>query len=207
MNKDDFAGIFIHKTAEVSPRAVIGEGTRIWQQAQLREGSRVGRHCIIGKGVYIDFNVVVGDNVKIQNGCQLFHGASIEDGVFLGPMVVLTNDKSPRAINLDGTLKTDQDWAVGRILIKRGASLGAGTVVLPNVTIGSFAMVGAGAVVSKDVPDHALVVGTPARLVGFVCFCGTKLTKGSTVRAEVRAFCDRCGAEVCVPVATWKKVK
>lgn len=186
------AAPFIHETAEVSDLAVVGEGTRIWHHAQVRERARVGRNCTVGKGVYIDFDVVVGDNVKIQNGCMLFHGSVVEDGVFLGPGVILTNDKLPRAINPDGTLKTDADWEVGTVHVRRGASIGAGAVVLPGVTIGRFAMVGAGAVVTRDVPDHGLVVGNPARLVGFVCFCGAPLPDPAPQAAGVP--CRRCGS-------------
>lgn len=168
-------GAIIHPTAEVSPLATIGEGTRIWHQAQVRERARIGRSCIIGKGVYIDFDVVVGDRVKIQNGVSIYHGVTIEDGVFVGPHACLTNDKLPRAITPDGELKRDADWEVGRILVQYGASIGAGAIILPGVTVGRFAMVGAGAVVTRDVAAHALVVGNPARRVGFVCACGHPL--------------------------------
>ncbi len=194
---------FIHPTAEVSPKATIGEGTRIWHQAQVREGARIGQNCILGKGVYVDFDVVIGDDVKIQNGCLVYRGATLKDGVFLGPGVILTNDKLPRAINPDGSLKTEADWVVGKILVKRGASLGAGAVVLPEVVIGVFAMVGAGAVVTKDVPDHGLVVGNPAKLIGFVCACGERLREGDLIGDKVRASCSRCGAAVLIPREQW----
>ena len=167
---------FVHGTADVSPKAVIGAATRIWHHAQVREGARLGSNCIVGKGVYIDFDVNIGSNVKIQNGVFIYHGVVVEDGVFLGPGVILTNDKLPRAINPDGTFKSDADWEVRRILIKRGASIGAATVVLPGVTIGEFAMVGAGAVVSHDIPDHGLAYGNPARLHGYACRCGRALS-------------------------------
>ena len=167
--------VTIHPSADVSPQATIGEGTKIWHQAQVRERARLGKNCIIGKGAYIDFDVVVGDNVKMQNGVFAYHGATIEDGVFLGPGVILTNDKIPRAINPDGSLKSDADWEVGPIRIEYGASIGAGSIILPNVTVGRFALVGAGSIVTRDVPDHALVWGAPARQVGYVCRCGRKL--------------------------------
>jgi len=167
--------VTIHSTAEVSPKAQIGSGTRIWHLVQIREGVRIGENCIIGKDVYVDFDVKIGDNVKIQNGALVYHGATIEDGVFIGPQACLTNDRMPRAITVDGHLKGNDDWVVGPILVKFGASLGAGSLILPNVTVGRFALVGAGAVVTRDVPDHGLVVGNPARLVGYVCHCGRKL--------------------------------
>jgi UDP-2-acetamido-3-amino-2,3-dideoxy-glucuronate N-acetyltransferase len=192
----------VHPTAEVSSEAILGEGTRVWHQAQVREGARIGRNCIVGKGVYVDFHVTIGDNVKIQNGCYVYHGATLEDGVFLGPGVILTNDKHPRAINPDGSLKTDSDWVVGQILVKRGASLGAGAIVLPSVTVGAFAMVGAGSVVARDVPEHGLVYGNPARLAGFVCSCGEKLKRAAgeatRTRESVPMICPACRAEVLI---------
>ena len=197
---------FIHPTAEVSPEASIGEGSRIWHQAQVRERARVGRNCILGKGVYVDFGVVIGDNVKIQNGCFVYHGATLEDGVFLGPGVILTNDKSPRAVNPDGSVKTDADWEVGKILVKKGASLGAGVTVLPDVVIGTYAMIGAGAVVTKDVPAHGLMIGCPARLAGFVCFCGGRLTGGKRESDKMMTVCDRCGRQVAIPSRDWERL-
>ena len=168
--------VYIHPTAEVSTQAQLGTGTRIWHHAQVREGARLGSQCIVGKGTYIDFDVDIGNNVKIQNYSLVYHGATVEDGVFIGPRVCLTNDKLPRAITPDGTLKGTDDWEVSPIVVRYGASLGAGTLVLPGVTIGRFAMVGAGAVVTRDVPDFGLVLGQPARLVGYVCRCGQRLT-------------------------------
>lgn len=169
--------VYIHPSAEVSTEAQLGAGTRIWHHAQVREGVHIGSQCIVGKGTYIDFDVDIGNNVKIQNYSLLYHGATIEDGVFIGPRVCLTNDKLPRAITPDGALKGADDWEVGPIVVRYGASLGAGSLVLPGVTIGRFAMVGAGAVVTRDVPDFGLVVGQPARLVGYVCRCGQRLTE------------------------------
>jgi acetyltransferase-like isoleucine patch superfamily enzyme len=165
----------IHPTGEVSPEAHIGSGTRIWHHAQVREGAVIGRNCIIGKDVYIDYDVVIGDNVKIQNGALVYHGVTVEDGVFIGPQACLTNDRVPRSITPHGCLKTGEDWTVGSILIRYGASIGAGAIVLPDVAIGRWAMVGAGAVVTQSVPDHGLVVGVPARLIGYVCRCGQRL--------------------------------
>lgn len=180
--------ISIHSTAEVSPRAQIGSGTRVWHFVQIREGAKVGKNCIIGKDVYIDFDVKIGDNVKIQNGALVYHGASLEDGVFVGPQACLTNDRNPRAITSDGQLKGNDDWVVGPILVKYGASLGAGSLILPNVTVGRFSLVGAGAVVTRDVPDHGLVVGNPARLVGYVCHCGRKMEQKE--KSWHCSFCD-----------------
>lgn len=165
----------IHPTAEVSPQAQIGAGTRIWHQAQVREGAVIGTDCIVGKGVYVDAGVVIGNNVKIQNGALLYHGLTVEDGVFIGPQACFTNDRLPRAITPEGNLKTDADWTVGPIHVGYGASIGAGAIILPNVTIGRFAMVAAGAVVTRSVPPHALVMGAPAQPAGYVCRCGQRL--------------------------------
>ncbi len=163
------------ETAIISKGAKIGKNTKIWHFSQIREGAVIGDNCIIGKNVYIDKDVKIGSNVKIQNNALVYHGSTIEDGVFIGPNVCLTNDKNPRAINEDGTLKSDSDWEEGKILVKRGASIGASSVILPNVTIGQFAMVGAGSVVTKDVPDFGLVYGNPAKLHGCVDKKGNKV--------------------------------
>ena len=173
----DRKDVRIHTTAEVSDLAEIGSGTSIWHQAQVRERVKIGQNCILGKGVYVDFDVEIGENVKIQNGVFVYHGTTIGSGVFVGPGVIFTNDKKPRAINPDGSLKSADDWEVGPIRVRYGASIGAGSIILPDVTIGSFSLVGAGAVVTRDVPDHALVIGNPARRVGYVCKCGTKLVE------------------------------
>ena len=185
--------IQIHATADVSPSAQIGEGTRIWHQAQVREGAQVGRFCIVGKGVYVDRNVHIGDRCKLQNGASIFHGVTLEDGVFVGPGAILTNDRWPRAINPDGSLQADDDWQVGPIRVGQGASLGAGCIVLPNVTIGRFAMVGAGSIVTRDVPDQGLVVGNPARLVGYVCVCGQSLKPRADPPTPPELQCRKCG--------------
>ncbi len=182
----------IHPTADVSPKAIIGEGSRIWHQAQVREGARIGRQCIIGKSAYIDADVTLGDRVKVQNNASIYHGATIEDGVFVGPHAIITNDLYPRAIRPDGELKGADDWEVGRTRVRYGASLGAGSILVAGVTVGRFALVGAGAVVTRDVPDHGLVVGNPARLIGYVCACGHRLqpSAGTTMR------CSACGSEI-----------
>ncbi|MBI3243355.1 MAG: N-acetyltransferase [Chloroflexi bacterium] len=179
----------IHPSAEVSPKAQIGEGTRIWHQVQVREGVVIGRNCIVGKNTYIDFDVRLGDNVKIQNNALLYHGLTVEDGVFIGPAACMTNDVFPRAITPDGALKGNDDWEVGPILLKYGSSIGAGAIILPNVTVGRFALVAAGAVVTRPVPDHGLVMGTPARLVGYVCKCGRRLA----LQESGEWVCPKCG--------------
>ncbi len=180
----------IHPTADVSPQAQIGENTGIWNEVQVREGARIGRDCIIGKGTYVDRDVVIGDRCKIQNRASLFRGVTLEDGVFVGPHVIFTNDRFPRAINPDGTLKSDNDWHVGATTVRSGASVGAGAVILPGITIGEWALVAAGAVVTQDVPEHALVRGNPARFAGYVCDCSRPL-RMSESNEWYCAECDR----------------
>jgi acetyltransferase-like isoleucine patch superfamily enzyme len=161
----------------------------------------------VGKGAYVDAGVTIGDRVKIQNGCQVYHGATVMDGAFLGPGVILTNDRYPRAIRPDGSLKRADDWIVGQIVIEQGASVGAGAIVVPPVTVGAFSIVGAGSVVTRDVPPHGLVAGNPARLVGFVCACGQRLKKGEADAEMVQAVCTGCGQVTPVPVSSWRLLK
>lgn len=170
----------IHPTADISQLADIDLGTQIWNNSQVREDARIGKSCVLGKDVYIDFAVQIGDKVKIQNGVSIYHGTVIESNVFIGPGVIFTNDKRPRATTPDGELKGNDDWEVGAIRICHGASIGAGAIILPDVRVGCYAMVGAGAVVTHDISDFALVVGSPARQIGYVCTCGSRLaTKGA----------------------------
>lgn len=195
----------LHPTAEVSEGAQIGEGTSIWHQAQIREAAAIGRNCVIGKGVYIDVAVSIGDNVKIQNYATLFHGVTIEDGVFIGPHVCFTNDFRPRAINSDGSLKSADNWVVSPTLIQHGASLGANSTIICGITIGRWAMVGAGSVVTRDVPDYGLVWGNPARLQGFVCPCGERLPKldqRAYSSGQLQMTCARCHITSAISIPT-----
>lgn len=203
----DRKNVRIHPTAEVSDLAQIGAGTSIWNQCQVREDVVIGTGCIFGKDVYVDFGVQIGDNVKVQNGALLYHGVTVESGVFIGPGAILTNDKRPRAVNLDGSLKSDEDWEVGAITVCYGAAIGAGAVVLPDVRVGRFALVGAGAVVTGDVPDHGLVYGNPARLAGFVCGCGQLLEAAGDIKAgrdrEVSFRCPTCESDILIAASDY----
>ena len=182
----------IHSAAEVSPEAHIGAGTHIWNQVQVREHALIGEECNIGKGVYIDAHVQIGSRVKIQNHVSIFEGVTLEDGVFVGPHVCFTNDLFPRAITPDGKLKGATDWEITPTLVKYGASIGAGSIILCGVTIGEFALIGAGSMVTRDVPPHALVVGNPARQHGYVCHCAHRLSDVHGDEGKLAGWCKNC---------------
>ncbi|HMN10829.1 MAG TPA: DapH/DapD/GlmU-related protein [Bellilinea sp.] len=199
---------YAHPSADVSPNARIGKGTKIWQHCQVREGAELGENCILSKGVYVDADVKIGNNVKIQNGISVYHGVTLEDGVFCGPHCVFTNDKHPRAINPDGSLKSGSDWEISRTLVKKGAAIGAHATIICGTTIGEWAMVGSGSVVTKDVPDYGLVVGNPARLKGFVCPCGYKMhaNESSVNAVDVQYECPACHSIIEIPQKDHSKV-
>ncbi len=161
------ADLFIHPTAIVDATATIGFGSKIWVNVQIREHAEIGENCILSKDVYIDHAVKIGKGCKIQNSVSVYHGVRIEDKVFVGPNVAFTNDKIPRAFNTD--------WRITPTLVKTGASIGANATIVCGVTIGEFAMVAAGAVVTKDVPPFALVAGNPARQIATVDEAGNRI--------------------------------
>jgi acetyltransferase-like isoleucine patch superfamily enzyme len=180
----------IHPTAEVSEGAKIGSGTKVWHHVQVREDAEIGVNCVLGKNVYVDFGVKIGGGVKIQNNVSVYNGVTIEDDVFIGSGVCFTNDLYPRA----------KRWSEERrvkTLVKRGASIGANATIVCGNTIGEHAMVGAGSVVTKDIPDHALAYGNPAKVRGFVCECGRRLRKTGD-----KFKCVECGGEVTIPSET-----
>ena len=175
---------FVHATALIEDGATIGARSRIWHDVHVRRGAAIGERCILGKGVFVDFDVPIGDDCKIQNYACIYHGTSLGRGVFVGPHAVLTNDLRPRATDPQFAPLAEGDWTVGSSRIDDGAAIGANAVILPGVHVGRWAMIGAGAVVTRDVPDYGLAMGAPARLTGWVCACGAR------VRA---ASCTRCG--------------
>ena len=186
----------IHPTADVSKAAKVGDGTQIWHEAQVREGARIGRFCRIGKGVYIDANVRVGDNCKLQNRVSVYQGVTIGDRVFVGPHACFTNDLIPRAARTDWEERDFADraaeWEIVPTIVEDGASIGANATILCGITIGEAAMIGAGAVVTKDVPPYALVYGNPAKIHGYVCDCGRKL--------DAKLYCAHCKKTVVLKV-------
>ncbi len=185
--------MFVHPTAVVEDGAVIGEGCMVWHLCQIRAGAVLGCDCVLGRGVFVDSGVVIGNRVKVQNYVSIFHGVEIDDGVFVGPHVCFSNDLHPRAVNPDMTLKSADDWTLVPTHVCAGAAIGANASILCGVTIGRWAMVGLGAVVVHDVPDYGLVVGNPARLIGYVCACGQR--KDSLELARACVGCQTDGAE------------
>jgi UDP-2-acetamido-3-amino-2,3-dideoxy-glucuronate N-acetyltransferase len=178
------APFFAHESSYIDADVVIGDGTKIWHFCHVMSGSRIGRRCNIGQNVVISPAVVIGDNVKIQNNVSIYTGVILEDDVFCGPSMVFTNVVNPRS-------HVSRKDEYRRTLVRRGASLGANCTIVCGHDVGAYAFVGAGAVVTRDVPDYALVVGTPARITGWMCACGVSLSKGSTPPKS--AQCASCG--------------
>ncbi|NOQ55621.1 MAG: N-acetyltransferase [Nanohaloarchaea archaeon] len=191
--------VFIHKTAEVSKDAKVGAGTKIWNHAQVREKATIGKDCIIGKSSYIDMNVVIGNNVKIQNFVSVYDGVILENNVFVGPSVTFTNDLYPRANS------TSREWS--KTLVKEGASIAAGAIIVCENTLGKHCMVGAGSVVTKDIPDYGIAYGNPAKLKGFVCECGHKLSEiVNKNNLNILYRCTSCSKKIKIPVEDFNKL-
>ena len=168
----------VHPSATIHPSASIGDGSRVWDLAQLREGVVVGDDCVIGRNVYIDKGVQVGSRCKIQNNVQVFAPGLIGDGVFIGPGAILTNDRLPRAVDPDGHLISASNWTSAGVKAQDGCSIGAGAIIIAGLSIGRWAVVAAGAVVTENVLAHALVAGVPARRIGWVGLTGQRLSAG-----------------------------
>ncbi len=182
-NKSEEKGYFVHESSYVDEGCRIGEGTKIWHFSHIMKDSSVGKNCNIGQNVVISPGVVIGDGVKIQNNVSVYTGVVCEDGVFLGPSCVFTNVINPRSF-------IERKHEYRRTVVGRGASIGANATVVCGHDIGKYAFVGAGAVVTRDVPDYALVYGSPARVHGYVCECGERLPEFDAAGA---AACPACG--------------
>lgn len=174
---------FVHETAVIDGPAEIGDGTKIWHFSHVSKDSRVGANCTIGQNVFVGTGVTIGSGCKIQNNVSVFEGVTLEDDVFCGPSMVFTNVVNPRA-------EISRRDEFEKTLVRRGATIGANATILCGVTIGRYAFVGAGAVVTKDVPDFALVTGNPFRRAGYMCACGEKLADGEWTETQ----CAACGA-------------
>jgi UDP-2-acetamido-3-amino-2,3-dideoxy-glucuronate N-acetyltransferase len=181
----DHAGVFVHESSYVDDGCTIGAGTRIWHFSHIMTGSRIGERCNIGQNVVVSPQVAIGDNVKIQNNVSIYTGVILEDDVFCGPSMVFTNVVNPRS-------HVSRKDEYRPTLVRRGASLGANCTVVCGHTIGAYAFIGAGAVVTKDVPDYALIVGNPGRLAGWMCQCGIKLAGAAAVSGSLE--CQACGS-------------
>src|SRR5690242_6678223 len=176
-------------SADVAEGASIGDGSSIWHLAQVREGAVLGENCVVGRGAYVGTGVQMGDHCKVQNYALVYEPAVLEDGVFVGPAVVFTNDHYPRAVEPDSTVKTADDWDAVGVTVRTGASIGARAVCVAPVTVGRWALVAAGSVVVRDVPDYALVAGVPARFVRWVGRAGVPLEPDG----DGRFRCPRTG--------------
>jgi len=190
--------IYIHPTAIVDKTSKIGKNTKIWHFVHVRENAEIGADCILGHSVYIDREVKIGNRVKLENRANIYQGVKIEDDVFIGPHVTFTNDPYPRTYSTD--------WKIMPTRVKKGASIGAGSVVLCSVTINEYAMIGAGSVVTKDVPRHALAYGNPAKIRGFVCRCGRKLMKEKRQHNLILMKCTNCGEKYKIPTKDFAKI-
>src|SRR5215467_11292620 len=178
---------FVHESSFVDDPCEIGEGTKIWHFSHVMSNSRIGKRCNIGQNVVISPGVRIGDNVKIQNNVSVYSGVILEDDVFCGPSMVFTNVINPRS-------HVPRKDEYQDTLVKRGASIGANATVVCGRTIGRYAFIGAGAVVTRDVPDFALVVGNPARIAGWICMCGVRLSLESRLSEGKVVQCEACGA-------------
>ncbi|HSO76099.1 MAG TPA: acyltransferase [Blastocatellia bacterium] len=184
MSKENY---FVHESSYIDEPCEIGEGTKIWHFSHVMAGSKIGRACNIGQNVVISPGVTIGDNVKLQNNVSVYTGVELEDDVFCGPSMVFTNVTNPRShVSRKDEYRTT--------LVKRGASIGANATVVCGHTIGRYAFIGAGSVVTRDVPDYAMVVGNPGRVVGWMCQCGVKLDLTRESQPDQEADCSACGA-------------
>lgn len=183
--------VFIHPLAVVDEGAQLGDGTKVWHFAHVRSTAKLGRNVIVGKSSYVDAGVDIGDNVKIQNLVSIYNGVSVANDVFIGPHVAFTNDLYPRATG---------DWEITRTKIAEGVSIGANATIVCGNDIGKYALIAAGAVVTKPVTDHALVAGNPARLLGWVCFCSRKIASRDLASGNHKLTCAYCNREVSLQV-------
>jgi len=190
---------YVHPTAVVDKKATIGDGTKVWHFVHVRENAEIGKKCVLGHSVYVGEEVKIGNGVKLENRATVYRGVKIEDKAFVGPHVTFTNDPYPRSFSTE--------WKIVPTLVKEGASIGAGAVVICGITIGEYAMIGAGSVVTKDIPSHAIAYGNPAEIRGFACRCGRELEKEEEKREFVLMKCPFCGEKFKIPAETYAKIR
>jgi acetyltransferase-like isoleucine patch superfamily enzyme len=189
----------VPNTSVVDKTAVIGEGTRVWNFVHIREKAEIGKNCVVADYVYVGRGVKIGNGVKLANRANVYKGVTIEDKVFVGPQVTFTNDFIPRSFSTD--------WKLLPTLVKEGASIGAGTVIVCGTTIGEYALIGAGSVVTESIPSHALAYGNPARVRGFVCRCGRKLEAQKKMKDCVSVMCLVCNEKYNIPSEDYARMK
>jgi UDP-2-acetamido-3-amino-2,3-dideoxy-glucuronate N-acetyltransferase len=180
-------GFFVHESSYIDDNVAIGEGTKIWHFTHIQSGAKIGKNCSVGQNVNIGNNVVIGDHVKIQNNVSVYEGVELEDYVFCGPSMVFTNIMNPRS-----EFPQRGSAFYSRTLVKKSASLGANSTIVCGHTIGKYAFVGAGSVITKDVPDYAMVAGVPALLKGWMCACGQKLSFTAETNSAEKTVCTKC---------------
>jgi len=191
--------VSVASTAIVDETAVIGDGTRVWNFVHVRENAKIGKQCVLADYVYVGKGVKVGNNVKLENRATVYEGVAIEDSVFVGPHVTFTNDFYPRSFS--------PDWKILPTHVKKGVSIGAGTVILCGVTIGEHALIGAGSVVTKDIPAYALAYGNPARIRGFVCECSKKLEVIGKKKSSIVLRCSSCDETYVISAEDYSRFK
>ena len=191
--------VTIPHTSVVDKTAVIGEGTRVWNFVHVRENAEIGKECVLADYVYVGRGVKIGNNVKLENRATVYEGVTIEDKVFVGPHVTFTNDLIPRSFNTD--------WKILQTLVKEGSSIGAGTVIVCGVTIGEYALIGAGSVVTENIPPHALAYGNPARIRGFVCRCSRKLETTEKKKNHVSMECPVCSERYKIATEDYARIE
>ena len=190
---------YVHPTAVVEKTAKIGEGTKVWHFVHVRENAQIGKECVLGHSVYIGKEVKIGNHVKLENRATVYQGVKIEDNVFVGPHVTFTNDPYPRSLSTN--------WKIMPTFVKKGASIGAGAVIMCGVTIGEHAMIGVGSIVTKDIPPHAMAYGNPARIKGFVCKCGRRLIKEEERQRDFLMKCPFCDEKYQIPREDYAKIQ
>lgn len=190
---------YIHPTAVVEKTATIGGGTKVWHFVHVREDAEIGRECVLGHSVYVGKGVKIGNHVKLENRATIYQGVKIEDNVFVGPHVTFTNDPYPRS--------SSTGWTIVPTLVKKGASIGAGTIVKCGVTIGEHVMIGAGSIVTKDVPPYAMAYGNPVKIKGFVCKCGRRLIKEEEQEEDILMKCPFCDKKYEIPREDYEKIE